>query len=548
MASFFAASNETEVLTLAAWAAAIGDWLAVCDAAGFEQAIELAVVREAWLEGLDAPTLNRRFKAGGVTFCSLMPMRAVPFEVVCLLGMNDGDYPRRASRNDFDLMGLPGVARPGDRSRRDDDRQLLLEALLSARRLLYISWSGRSVRDNSEQPPSVLISQLRDYLQAGWHAGVLRPLTTEHPLQPFSRRYFEAPQTTLFTHAREWRDAHAVEPLAAATELPAEGGEAAEASVVLTVAELAAFLKNPVKAFFKRRLLVQFNQQTLAAEDDEAFGVAGLLEYSLLRELLDELLVGLTPSEALVDRVSSHAARLRLAGRLPMSEQGRQVERQLVATLTPMLQTWLDLRALYPLAAPKELLRFPFEAPHEGPAFEDWLADLHGQQVGGPRVCFELSPSRLCLNEKTLTVRPERLLESWVRLLAASACGVSLRGVLVGQDATVTLEPLERARAQALLGELLLAWQEGMAAPLPVALNTGLAQVSGKGDMALVFEGGPFRAGAEGDEPCLARLFPDFAALSADGRFETLATRLYGPLYEWVLSSAKLELHQQLPQ
>ena len=118
-------------------------------------------------------------------------MRSIPFEVVCLLGMNDGDYPRSSRRSDFDLMALPGQHRPGDRSRRDDDRQLMLEALLSARRVLYVSWTGRSARDNIEQPPSVLVSQLRDYLSAGWGGDVLAQRTTEHPLQPFSRRYFE---------------------------------------------------------------------------------------------------------------------------------------------------------------------------------------------------------------------------------------------------------------------------------------------------------------------------------------------------------------------
>jgi exodeoxyribonuclease V gamma subunit len=134
-------------------------------------------------------------------------MRAIPFEVVCLLGMNDGDYPRRGTRSDFDLMGLMGNSRPGDRSRRDDDRQLMLEALLSARQVFYVSWCGHSVRDNSEQPPSVLVSQLRDYLSAGWGKNVVTDRTTQHPLQPFSRRYFEE-GSSLVTFAREWRAVH----------------------------------------------------------------------------------------------------------------------------------------------------------------------------------------------------------------------------------------------------------------------------------------------------------------------------------------------------
>ncbi|MEZ1441368.1 exodeoxyribonuclease V subunit gamma, partial [Pseudomonas shirazica] len=81
--------------------------------------------------------LNQRFLAGAVSFCTLMPMRAIPFRLVCLLGMNDGDYPRQQSPLDFDLMR--NDYRPGDRSRREDDRYLLLEALLSAREQLYVS-------------------------------------------------------------------------------------------------------------------------------------------------------------------------------------------------------------------------------------------------------------------------------------------------------------------------------------------------------------------------------------------------------------------------
>ena len=71
--------------------------------------------------------------------------------------------------------------------------------------------------DNSEQPPSVLVSQLRDYLGAGWGEDVVSSRTTQHPLQPFSRRYFET-GSPLFTYAREWRAAHEAQDLAIAAE------------------------------------------------------------------------------------------------------------------------------------------------------------------------------------------------------------------------------------------------------------------------------------------------------------------------------------------
>ncbi len=151
------------------------------------------------------------FLAGAVNFATLMPMRAIPFKRVCLLGMNDGDYPRSQPPLDFDLMGSD--YRPGDRSRREDDRYLFLEALLSARDQLYVSWVGRSQIDNTPLAPSVLVGQLRDHLEAGWQtqsgAPLLESLTTEHPLQPFSRAYFNHPASRLFTYAHEWREVHA---------------------------------------------------------------------------------------------------------------------------------------------------------------------------------------------------------------------------------------------------------------------------------------------------------------------------------------------------
>src|SRR5690606_17692214 len=185
---------------------------------------------EHWLAQMQDPGLSQRFFAGAITFATLMPMRAIPFRHVCLLGMNDGAYPRARQPLDFDLMGRD--YRPGDRSRREDDRYLFLEALLSAREHLHVSWVGRSILDQSERPASVLVAQLRDHLAAGWRlagrepghragdppadeadsareAGeqLLRALTIEHRLQPFHPAYFGAGDERLFSYAREWRAA-----------------------------------------------------------------------------------------------------------------------------------------------------------------------------------------------------------------------------------------------------------------------------------------------------------------------------------------------------
>ncbi|MEO6677765.1 MAG: exodeoxyribonuclease V subunit gamma, partial [Pseudomonas sp.] len=207
---FFKASNEHDDYLLAQLEELRETWLDTCESVGLQDELPLTVVREAWLAGLDQGRLSQRFLAGAVNFCTLMPMRAIPFKLVCLLGMNDGDYPRAQPPLDFDLMGSD--YRPGDRSRREDDRYLLLEALLSARNQLYISWVGRSIRDNSERPASVLIGQLRDHLASGWrineeHESLLDAMTQEHPLQPFSARYFHEGDA-LFSYASEWQVLH----------------------------------------------------------------------------------------------------------------------------------------------------------------------------------------------------------------------------------------------------------------------------------------------------------------------------------------------------
>ncbi|MFB3926909.1 MAG: exodeoxyribonuclease V subunit gamma, partial [Syntrophales bacterium] len=134
--------------------------------AGFDDKIGIDVIRP-YLEGrLEGDDYGAGFLSGGLTFCSILPMRSIPFRVICLIGMNDGDYPRETRSMGFDLISREPI--PGDRSRRNDDRYLFLEAVLSAREKLHISYLGQSHQDNSVRPPSVLVSELLDYIEQGF--------------------------------------------------------------------------------------------------------------------------------------------------------------------------------------------------------------------------------------------------------------------------------------------------------------------------------------------------------------------------------------------
>ena len=133
---------------------------------GFDEPISLAVVLERLAPALEEDLSNSGFLTGGVTFCGFKPMRSIPFKIVCLVGLNDGAFPRPVYHLSFDLMAK--APRLGDRSTREDDRYLFLETLLSARQRLYLSYVGQSVRDNTEAPPSVLVSELIDYITQGF--------------------------------------------------------------------------------------------------------------------------------------------------------------------------------------------------------------------------------------------------------------------------------------------------------------------------------------------------------------------------------------------
>lgn len=220
--------------------------------AGFGQPLAWPVYQDALLEQLDKRSESEGFLGRGVTCCALMPMRTVPFRFVALIGMNDGVFPRRDTRASFDRMGQQ--LRRGDRLKRDEDRYLFLESLLSARDWLYVSYIGQSPRDNSELPPSVLVSELLDYVER-CAPGSRESLLTRHPLQAFSRQYLRG-ERGLFTYSA-YGQGQTAEDAAKAVCLPFWQGETLPepdpAYRQVSLAELIRFYQHPGRAFLKGR-------------------------------------------------------------------------------------------------------------------------------------------------------------------------------------------------------------------------------------------------------------------------------------------------------
>jgi exodeoxyribonuclease V gamma subunit len=520
--------SDQDLILLERLGLKLQQWQEACAEAGLNRPLPLEVVRESWLDGIDEQSLSQRFLAGAVNISTLMPMRAIPFRRVCLLGMNDGDYPRVQPPMDFDLM--VGRYRPGDRSRREDDRYLFLEALLSARDALYISWVGRSVRDNAEQPPSVLVAQLRDHIQQGWATAaedgraVLHALTTEHPLQPFSSRYFEH-NPRLFTYAREWRDVHEAVDRVEAGELPP-----VELSQSLSLKPLQRFLRNPVQIFFNQRLNVWFDTLEEVPQEHEPFRFNRLDQYRLGSDLIDAGLKAGTPELG----IQTQLARWRRAGELPL---GAYAERSLREIVSPAAST---LRHLQPLFADWQLLpdalelQLCLQVDGGQVMLEDWLSGLYRHRSGPELALILHSPQ--AISDKGAP-RWHRLVRAWLDHLAVSASGYSLTTFLVGPDTSARIRPITATQAQAQLNTLLSHYLQALEKPAPLACRTGLALLTaadGKDPITQAYHAynGDSRFPGEGiRDRYLQRAWPNFDRLLEEG-LEDWAYALYQPLID----------------
>ncbi|KQQ64985.1 exodeoxyribonuclease V subunit gamma [Pseudomonas sp. Leaf127] len=531
---FFQAESEHDDYLLAQLESLRETWLQTCESVALQDPLPLTVVREAWLAGLDQGRLSQRFLAGSVNFCTLMPMRAIPFKVVCLLGMNDGDYPRAQPPLDFDLMGSD--YRPGDRSRREDDRYLLLEALLSARDQLYISWVGHSIRDNSERPASVLVGQLRDHLVSGWRLAqadpddnpgeaLIKALTLHHPLQPFSVRYFQQ-DSGYFSFAREWQALHGEQD--ASAPVPATQLAAHEPLEPLSLQQLHDFLRNPVKHFFTQRLKVFFDQREAPLADEEPFVLDALQRYGLTESLLGAAML---KPDAVEQALHTQALRLQGSGLLPMAGFGTSLQAELLEPLPGVLQRYHALLSRWPQRLDSAL---PVSVEHRQVQLDGWLDGLH-RNARDELLAVTVIPNGIGSKK---TRKWHRLIRPWVNHLVACACDLHLTTALVATDETLLLPPLDKQTAGEALNDLLSGWLNGMQQPLPIAPKTAFAWLGQPADKAeaaarKVYEGdGQNSNGERAESTALLRQYPDFDALLDSEEFAGWCESLYKPLYD----------------
>ena len=518
VARFFLAGDEAEERLLQRMLEPLASWKNTCDEARLLTPLPLVVVREHWLQQIEEPGLRQRFFGGGVQFATLMPMRSIPFKAVCLLGMNDGDYPRQVVPRDFDLMAQSW--RAGDRSRREDDRYMFLEAILSAREKLYISWQGQRASDNALQPPSVLVAQLIDYLKAAWTGA---PEPRLQPLQPFSEQYFRQ-DSGFATYADDWARVRARPAAAMLRAAPAPTAMPA----ALALDTLRQLLRQPVDVFFKGRLRVRLDAVDATEQEDEPFELDNLEQYQAGQELLA------------ADDEDAMLEKLKLSGTLPMAAFGLRLAQRLdekVAVVRERRQYWMEK---YPHALPAQSVALALQAGEVGGllavsgtlscTLTGTLAGLwsNGKPEGGWLQLAARPGAVLQGKEGEQVARAHGVAALWANHLAACAGGAKLTTVLVGVDGEVVFQPLPADAAMAVLQTLLQACAAAWARPLPVACKTAWAFLQAQARLAKaapdqpssldpidearkVFEDSHRFPGERTESPYLSRAFEDFS-------------------------------------
>ncbi|MCP4159227.1 MAG: exodeoxyribonuclease V subunit gamma [Deltaproteobacteria bacterium] len=266
--------------------------------ASFNNEISIKIIMNYLSKSFSKKGFGGGFISSGITFCSMLPMRSIPFKVICLLGMNDNEFPASTFFSEFDLIGK--YPKKGDRSKRDDDRYLLLETIMSANEKLYISYIGQSIKDNSNIPPSVVVTELLDYIEKKCSdKEIINNLILRHPLQPFSLEYFKGDK--LFSYSKEYYQSalsltKEKKPLIFAKK---PINDAPKEFKDINLSNLLSFFSNPSKYLLKNRVGINIQDNYLKLEDREPFDIAPLEAHILEKTVFEKIISDVDPMEYL---------------------------------------------------------------------------------------------------------------------------------------------------------------------------------------------------------------------------------------------------------
>ncbi len=438
--------------------------------AGGATRLSLAEVRGLLAERLVGRPTRANFRTGHLTICTLYPMRSVPHRVVCLLGLDDGAFPRKAPRDGDNLM--LDQPRIGERDPRSEDRQLLLDALMAATERLIITYTGNDERTNAIRPPAVPVGELLDVIDATVRiegAPARDQALVRHPLQPFDPRNFDR---GALVAGRRWSfDEMTLGGAQALTGSRSDprpfltGPLPPQEDPVIALEDLVRFVQHPMRAFLRQRLRIMLMPVRDEIDDALAVELDGLQRWAVGERLLQARLAGVDGHRA----IRAEIAR----GLLPPAVLGKPV----IFELYPIVDA--IVRAAQALAP--------------GDGVDSDPLDVHVELPGGRLLSGTVSSlgTQLLLLPTYSRVNPGHRLGSWVRLLAATASdpqralsaatvgrGGGGQTVCVARVQSLGADVQERRRnAEVHLAALVDLYERGMREPLPLPALSAAAYV-----------------------------------------------------------------------
>ena len=423
-------------------------------------------VRSLLAERLKGKATRANFCTGYLTVCTLVPMRSIPHKVVCLLGLDDGSFPRHVERDGDDLTAQD--PRVGDRDARSEDRQLLLDALLASRQHLVITYSGHDERSNQPRPPAVPVGELFDVVDhtVRTTAGRTREaIVVQHPLQPFDPRNYLPGK---LIPARPWSfDRLHLEGARAA--LTQDGSHRPflerplpyEAQTV-DIDLLDRFLRDPVRVFLRERLGVSLWDRAREYEDAIPIDPDALAKWGIAERILRARLDGASWDECEKAEIARGALPPASLADPVLEEMKYDIEELVLAGqhLSDQPPTSLDVHVDLPGL----------------PSVVGTVAGVRGDII--PMVTYR-------------RMQPALRMSAWLRLLTLSAMypEVSFQTQTIGRTpkgarhavAVATVGPLDpnpgtrRDVAQTHLTVLVDLFRRGMREPLPLSCKTSAA-------------------------------------------------------------------------
>lgn len=520
-----------------------------------EVRVPVAVVARVLADALDDPTRGG-VPSGRVTFAAIPSLRLLPYRVVCMLGMDDGVLPGRVRADEFDLMrALP---QRGDRQRRDDERNLFLDLMLSAQDRFLLAYTGRSVRDNAPLPPSTAVDELLDFtgqLLAPMSRGhtleeqraARDRLVVLHPLQPFSPAYFDGRDASLYSY--DVSNGEAARKLAEQLACPTPDAPAgpfvrealpALAQTHLTLDDLLRFWRHPGRAWARDRLGLSLGDVLTEVEDEEPFVLDWSGRDALAARLLPRLLrhdgidVDSRAHAELVERIAS------VSHELPGGATGAVWRRRELGGLRALASQVRQAQA----EGTQELLVTLALEPTLPPAWcESTEAMWHADATLSAQCLLQgrLAPvSRYGLvMYRYGSMRASDLLAAWLSHLALCAhlqqpehagADIAARTLWYGEDETFALKPVDDAVT--LLGQWVALYRLGQTRPLPFFARSAwkLASTGKPTEAQSAWHGSAFARG-DADDPYTRLLWRGVEDPLASP-FDLLAAATFGPLMQ----------------